>query len=57
MEKNEIILKINECINGLNNLIADVTISAKKVSKVCKLRRELTELKNEIEKKEEPQNN
>lgn len=57
MEKNEIIVKINECINGLNNLIADVTISAKKVSKVCKLRRELTELKNEIEKKEEPQNN
>lgn len=56
MEKNEIIVKINECINGLNNLIADVTISAKKVSKVCKLRRELTELKNEIEKKE-PQNN
>lgn len=57
MEKNEIIVKINECIKGLNNLIADVTINAKKVSKVCKLRRELTELKNEIEKKEEPQNN
>lgn len=57
MEKNEIIVKIDECINGLNNLIADVTISAKKVSKVCKLRRELTELKNEIEKKDEPQNN
>lgn len=57
MERNEIIVKINECINGLNGLIADVTISAKKVSKVCKLRRELTELKTEIEKKDTPQNN
>lgn len=57
MNKIEIIKKINDCIDGLNGLIADVSISAKKVSRVCKLRRELTELKNEIEKKEEPQNN
>lgn len=57
MEKIEIIKKINDCIDGLNGLISDVSISAKKVSRVCKLRRELTELKNEIEKKDEPQNN
>lgn len=57
MEKIEIIKKINDCIDGLNGLISDVTISAKKVSKVCKLRRELTELKIEIEKKDELQNN
>lgn len=53
----EIIKNINDCIDGLNGLISDVSISAKKVSRVCKLRRELTELKNEIEKKDEPQNN
>lgn len=57
MEKIEIIKKIADCIDGLNGLIADVSISAKKVSRVCKLRRELTDLKNEIEKKDEPQNN
>lgn len=57
MEQIEIIKRIEECINGLNGLISDVTISAKKVSKVCKLRRELTELKTEIEKKDTPQNN
>lgn len=57
MNKNEVIKKINDCLDGLNFLISDVTISAKKVSRVCKLRRELTELKNEIEKKEVPQNN
>lgn len=57
MEKIEIIKKINDCIDGLNSFISDVMISAKKVSRVCKLRRELTELKNEIEKKDEPQNN
>lgn len=57
MNKVEIIKKINDCLDGLNGLISDVSISAKKVSRVCKLRRELTELKNEIEKKEEPQNN
>lgn len=57
MEQIEIIKRIEDCINGLNGLISDVTISAKKVSKVCKLRRELTELKTEIEKKDTPQNN
>lgn len=50
MDKNEVIKKINDCIDGLNGLISDVAISAKKVSRVCKLRRELTELKTEIEK-------
>lgn len=50
MEKLEIIKKIDDCLGGLNALISDVTISAKKVSRVCKLRRELTELKTEIEK-------
>lgn len=57
MNKVEIIKKINDCLDALNGLISDVSISAKKVSRVCKLRRELVELKNEIEKKEEPQNN
>ena len=56
MNKIEIIKKINDCLDGLNGLISDVSISAKKISRVCKLRRELTELKNEIEKNE-PQNN
>lgn len=30
MEKIEIIKKINDCIDGLNGLISDVSISAKK---------------------------
>lgn len=49
MNKTEIVTAIHKAVEGLNTLLINEKINARKISSICKLRRDLVNLKSEIE--------